>query len=146
VKRIVPPWVLALGVVLGLSQSSAWAQYSPYSPYSPYGGGYGPTRPQLSPYLNLLRGGNPAANYYGGVLPERQRRAQAGQFSAEIQDLERRGAAGAEREDQEAPRLGETGHYVQFLNTSPYYPYSPYAVGAPGAGAGTRPPATGRRR
>ena len=33
------------------------------------------TSPALSPYLNMLRGGNPAANYYLGVVPEQQRRS-----------------------------------------------------------------------
>jgi hypothetical protein len=32
------------------------------------------SRPALSPYLNLLRGGDPAANYYLGVLTEYDRR------------------------------------------------------------------------
>src|SRR5262245_56602670 len=40
--------------------------------------------PSLSPYLNLLRGGNPAANYYLGVVPELQRRTQAAQFGGAI--------------------------------------------------------------
>jgi len=32
------------------------------------------SRPALSPYLNLLRGGDPAANYYLGVMTEFDRR------------------------------------------------------------------------
>ena len=140
-KHLLPVSVLAFGIWAGLSDG-AYAQYPPYSPYGyPQ---YGPMRPQLSPYLNLLRGGNPAANYYGGVLPERQRRAQAYQFGSEIQDLERREAAPLEPEDREAPRLGETGHYVQFLNLSPYYAPGPYPGAAPGTGYGRAP--TGSRR
>lgn len=44
---------------------------------NPYGGGSSPYAPNqynrntqpLSPYLNLLRGGNPAVNYFYGVQP-----------------------------------------------------------------------------
>src|SRR5689334_21239344 len=50
-------------------------RFGPPTPGGPYG-------PGLSPYLNLLRGGPPAVNYYNGVLSERDRRMfqqQAGQ-------------------------------------------------------------------
>ena len=62
-------------------------------PAAAQGGGRGPgfapgipaaPGPMLNPYLNLLRGGNPAANYYLGVIPEQQRRAQAAQFGGAI--------------------------------------------------------------
>jgi len=39
--------------------------------------------PALSPYLNLVRGGNPAVNYYLGVLTEFDRRAFEGQMLAQ---------------------------------------------------------------
>src|SRR5207247_6563256 len=53
---------------------SAQAPYygQPYGgSYRSMGGGFG--RPGLSPYLNMLRGGSPAANYYLGVVPEFER-------------------------------------------------------------------------
>jgi hypothetical protein len=43
--------------------------------------------PLLSPYLNLLRGGNPAANYYLGVVPERARRANEAQLGSTVNQL-----------------------------------------------------------
>ena len=41
--------------------------------------------PPLSPYLNLLRGGDPAANYFLGVRPEQQRRTDT---TVRMQSLE----------------------------------------------------------
>jgi hypothetical protein len=36
-----------------------------------FGGGVGPiARPTVSPYLNIIRGGDPAINYYGLVRPQ----------------------------------------------------------------------------
>ncbi|MBN9121750.1 MAG: hypothetical protein J0I06_21860 [Planctomycetes bacterium] len=71
--------------ILGLA-GTASAQYPPYGGYGGYGGygagGFGgynqspfmpnvynPQNQPLSPYLNLLRGGNPSVNYYYGVRP-----------------------------------------------------------------------------
>jgi hypothetical protein len=59
-------------------------------------------QPRLSPYLNLLRGGNPAANYMG-VVPEIERRRFESQAIAGFQDLERRAAARASGEDDLFP-------------------------------------------
>jgi hypothetical protein len=99
-------------------------QVGPY-PAGPYARpGYNPVSgPQLSPYLNLLRGGNPAANYFSGVLPEIDRRLNSQVFSAEIQDLERRLIVTPQQPVDEliAGALPGTGHPVQFLNDSPYY-------------------------
>jgi hypothetical protein len=49
--------------------ASAQTVFNPNPPISaPY------SRPALSPYLNMLRGGDPAANYYLGVMTEYDRR------------------------------------------------------------------------
>jgi hypothetical protein len=59
---------LALGALNRASAQSVFNRNPPIgAPYS---------RPALSPYLNLLRGGDPAANYYLGVLTEYDRRYQ----------------------------------------------------------------------
>src|SRR5262245_50914336 len=82
---------LGLGLIL-LSGSASAQVVSPYQP-PVYGGRPAAglaTRPNLSPFLNLLRGGSPAANYYLGVIPERDRRFTDTQFRSAIQDLERR--------------------------------------------------------
>jgi hypothetical protein len=63
------------------------AQAQNIYPYLPpqYGPGY---QTPLSPYLNFLRGGDPAANYFLGVVPEFQRRTNAAQFRSQIQGLQ----------------------------------------------------------
>jgi hypothetical protein len=80
-----------------------------------------PTRPSnpVSPYLNLLRGGNPAANYFLGVLPEMQRREQLQQ--PVIPDITGERRPGIDELDDFIPRLPETGHGVRFLNYGSFY-------------------------
>ena len=85
------------------------------------GGGNSYGRPQLSPYLNLLRGGNPAANYYLGVVPERERRANAAMFGSAINDLEWRTRYGAGGELDLGEPITSTGHPTAFLNTGSYF-------------------------
>src|SRR5262245_28146673 len=88
-----------VGLLLLATPRLASAQFGPGAGYGT-GYPYGPRaptvnpvgRPGLSPYLNLLRGGNPAANYYLGVVPEAERRFNARQFSTAITDLEQRTA------------------------------------------------------
>src|SRR5262245_36061466 len=84
-RLILVPLVAFAGLLL--PDGSALAQMTyPYGPPA-----YGPFyRPMLSPYLNLLRGGDPAANYFLGVLPEFQRRENARVFGVAIQGLEQR--------------------------------------------------------
>lgn len=69
-------WLLGLVLTLVVgADASAQGPY-PYSP-APNSGNYLPnyynrqTQP-LSPYLNLLRGGNPGVNYFYGVRPGTQ--------------------------------------------------------------------------
>jgi hypothetical protein len=107
-----------------------------YFPYS---------TPGLSPYLNLLRGGNPASNYYLGVLPELDRRANAIQFGNAITDLERRTAltAGALEEFEES--LTATGHPAYFVNYGGFYNLGGYGRTGPLPGQGTSGTSTPRR-
>jgi hypothetical protein len=112
-------WValLAVGMVMLATASRAPAQYPQYYQrpgFNTYSG------PALSPYLNLLRGGSPSANYYLGVLPEFDRRAKDLQFRTEIQDLERRTAMTPETGEL-GPLLPETGHPSYFANYGSYY-------------------------
>ncbi len=64
--------------------STARAQIT-YPVQPQYGPGY---QTMLSPYLNMLRGGDPAANYFLGVLPEFQRRENRNQFRSQINQLQ----------------------------------------------------------
>src|SRR5262245_45255303 len=98
---------------------------------SPYNSTFTRPGPNLSPYLNLLRGGNPAANYFLGVVPEVERRQNAALFSAGIQDLARRIEAPPEAAGEELfATLAQTGHPTQFFNYSYYF----------GGAGGPRPP------
>ena len=98
-----------------------------------FGPGY---RPGLSPYLNLLRGGNTAANYYLGTIPEFQRRQNANFFSSSIADLQARTTP--QRDDLPdappvrsgtTPYLANTGGF--FANTAGFFP--PVTGRQPGA-------------
>jgi hypothetical protein len=75
----------------------------------------------LSPYLNLLRGGNPAANYYLGVVPDRYQRAYDVQVQTQLYQLERQVTTNADLLEEGAPSLRSTGHPAQFMNYGPYY-------------------------
>jgi hypothetical protein len=96
------------------------AQYTAPLSRPNYGPGY---RPQLSPYLNLLRGGDPASNYFLGVIPEQQRRANTQLFRQEISALEVE-AAQSRLAPQDADifqPLHRTGHPTAFGNTVTYF-------------------------
>jgi len=81
----------------------------------------------LSPYLNLLRGGNNAVNYYYGVRPGTQPNAFTGMFNQP--------SAGPRQtffpvvdtladlfdEPQDVTRATPTGHPVGFNNTLNYF-------------------------
>ena len=109
-------------MLLVVSGSAQAQGYPPNYQFSPYArpNYVGSPRPQLSPYLNLLRGGNPAANYFLGVLPEFERRANAYQFSNAINDLEQRDLMANPSEDPLQLTSG-TGHPTAFANTGSYF-------------------------
>lgn len=160
--------LLAAVVVAGWAGTAA-AQVSPgypqYGPAVPDPYSFGPTNPYnranqpLSPYLNLLRGGNPAVNYAYGVRPGTLGGGGFGGGAPRIAQGAQRGAYFPQQ--QTMPQdpltlptastgyvLPPAGHPVLFNNTLGYYP-SPFgARGQPqgamsGAGGGTR---TGTRR
>jgi hypothetical protein len=112
----------AAAALLWLAAGSAHAQYFGRPGSGGYGGaGYNPYgRPQLSPYLNLLRGGDPAANYYAGVLPAFQQRAVNAQYGSAIVGLDQR-VYGPGGEGDIADLTNTTGHPTAFLNTASYF-------------------------
>ena len=80
----------------------------------------------LSPYLNLGRPGNPAINYYLGVVPERDRRTFEGQARRSILDLEQREnrpltTTGTEDLDYLYSNLPSTGHGAAFGTVGYYF-------------------------
>ncbi len=80
-------------------------------------------RPALNPYLNLLRGGDPASNFFLGVVPEQSQRAINRQFGSAIQELEQGVTDRAPAGDSIVPRLGDTGHPTAFQSFGPYYTF-----------------------
>jgi hypothetical protein len=124
------------------------AQY----PGGAYGGGYGggvrfgppppggPYGPGLSPYLNLLRGGPPAVNYYNGVLSERDRRLFQQQAGQAITGLEQDVNAAQPGSEDLLPTLAGTGHPTAFGYSGSYFPATNYPgrYGPGGAALGAR--------
>jgi hypothetical protein len=121
-------------VVVGGFAGSASAQTA-FNPNPPVGAPY--SRPALSPYLNLLRGGNPAANYYMGVLTEYDRRYQQSRIGLP-NDTPILEPTLDDRADLDVPdrRLPPTGHPAGFLlhqgyfnlpNQRSFVPYNPSA-------------------
>ncbi len=130
---------IALGVstgwlILGVGLAAAQFNY-PYRPPA-YGPGYAP---QLSPYLNMLRPGDPAINYFSGVMPELQRRQDRTLMYGSLQGLMSQLPAppNLDEQDLDVPLIS-TGHPTAFNYTGMYF-----NSGTIGQGAAL--PATQRR-
>src|SRR5262249_7491384 len=125
--------IAVLGLLGFLASGKACAQYYPGS----YGT-YGRSRTALSPYLDLTRGGNPAANYFLGVLPEIDRRRTKVEQGAAITDLERRTETQGAQLQAEKGVLEEltggglppSGHAATFTTYGTYYGLTPPAAPA----------------
>lgn len=139
-KRLV--LVSSISLLL-FSAGTASAQYGP-RPRPNYGPGY---QPGISPYLNLLRNGDPAINYYLGTVPEFQRRANASFFRSALIDLDQRATGGAQTDEERlAIPLAGSGHPTAFGNTSTYFGSSNPYVGAAQRAAGQATPGQTRPR
>jgi hypothetical protein len=136
-RRLSLTGIAALGLLALLVPGRAVAQQY----YGPGYGNYGRSGPALSPYLNLTRGGNPAANYYLGVLPEIDYRRTKATTAREITDLELRSDVLAQQQQQLAPEdvvgsltgggLPPSGHAAAFTSYGAYYGLAP--PGSPAA-------------
>ena len=121
---LAPPVAAQFPSSLG-GYGGGYRPYIPYNPAPPYGVGY---QTLLSPYLNFLRGGDPASNFYLGVIPEQQRRANTRLFGTEIgrlqqqQQLQQGQQQGAALDADLFTPLPTTGHPVAFGNYGGYYP------------------------
>jgi hypothetical protein len=74
------------------------------------------SRPTVSPYLNIVRQGNPALNYYNLVRPEFE-------FRNAYQGLQQQVTRQTTAIDQmDASLLPATGHSTSFMNYSHYFP------------------------
>jgi len=115
---------LALALVPAAARAQVPGQFNPNA-YAP--NMYNRQAQPLSPYLNLLRGGDAAVNYYYGVRPGTQPGAFTGMFN--------QSAAGPRQtffpvvdtladltdDPQAAMRVAPTGHPVGFNNTLNYF-------------------------
>jgi hypothetical protein len=109
---------LALPVLLLFGSGSAFAQQYGYP------GSYLSTlnRPQLSPYLNLARPGDPGINYFLLTIPEQQRRTNDALFRSQLQYLETRPLIPPVTTPEElfAPPPG-SGHETAFMYYGGYF-------------------------
>jgi hypothetical protein len=113
--------------------SSAPAQTYVPPRVSPYANG------GISPYVNLLRGGNPAINYYGLVLPEIQAQNSIQQLQTEVA---RQQATVVAPPTNQA--LSDTGHTTRFMQYTQYFNTTANNHQQPG-GTATPATASGRR-
>jgi hypothetical protein len=124
---------MLLAIVVGSCLAATASAQNPYQSqgrFQPlqrpqYGPGY---QPLLNPYLNLLRGGNTAANYFLGTIPEQVRRENAQAFQTEITDLNVR----EQTLSEELPRPRSpvpTGTYALVNNTGGYFNNTSYYFG-----------------
>jgi hypothetical protein len=92
------------GLALLLATPPARAQY----PGAP---------PQVSPYLNLVRGGPPAINYYGLIRPQQQLQVGLQQVQAAL--INEQQYAGAQEALANQPVI--TGNYATYMTQSRYF-------------------------
>jgi hypothetical protein len=121
-KQVLSSGLFTLTVLLAgqsLAQAQTPAVPGGYARPNYFGGYQGAS--VLSPWLNLGLGtGNPAINYYLGVLPEVARRTDERRFGAAITDIDRRLGATLEPDELFAPLSG-TGHPSAFMNYGGYF-------------------------
>jgi hypothetical protein len=98
-------------LVAALATGAAMAQAPAVSPRPQVGAG---SRPGLSPYLNLIRGGNTAANYYLGTRPEIQRRNDSITLRNTLNEIDQ------QRQGNPVP-AATTGTVVSFNNTQSFF-------------------------
>jgi hypothetical protein len=136
---------VSASLILLLIANEASAQYpgNPYQNFNRFGPPTpgGPYGPGLSPYLNLLRGGLPAVNYYNGVLSERDRRLFQQQAGQSILGLEQEVNAVQPGTEDLLPTLPGTGHPTAFGYSGSYFPQTIYPgrYGPGGVAASLRP-------
>jgi hypothetical protein len=143
--------VIAAAGILGIAGGPAAAQYTPLAQYGNMNRGFGglggfgglsglggssTSSPVLSPYLDIVRGGNPAINYFLGTRSEIDRLNFQGSVLQALPALESYiTQPAASGEINQIPTLSQTGHLAAFqaygtyfgygVPTRPYYPLNP---------------------
>jgi hypothetical protein len=114
-------------VALAAMPGSVHAQLtSPANP-SGYANMYNRGNQPLSPYLNLLRGTDPAVNYYYGVRPGTTPGGSAGMFGSPGSGPRQTFFPGADTlsdltdDPRDAKMVAPTGHPAAFNNTLNYF-------------------------
>ena len=139
--------VLTVGVLLLLPPAVRAQMTGPTNPSGYAPNMYNRAAQPLSPYLNLLRGGNNAVNYFYGVRPGTQPNAFTGMFGAGGAGQRMTFFPGADvltdllEEPRDATRVNPTGHPAGFNNTLNFFgPTSGqfFARGAGGQQGGQR--------
>jgi hypothetical protein len=134
----------AASALLAVANAAPAQQVYPYARpnYGPY------YQPRLSPYLDLLRGGNTpgntAANYFLGTIPEFERRSNQRYVQNQLQTLEQRPEQPPTAADDIFSPLAGTGHGTAFGNLGGYFNQSNPRINAPPPQSGGAAPA--RRR
>ena len=77
-----------------------------------------PSRPVVSPYVDLARSPDPGFTYQRRVVPELEWRAATTQNREAVSQLRRRIEAG----ESGTPAIRGTGHRTGFMDVSHYYP------------------------
>ena len=119
--------VLAIGALALLPMSARAQTTGATNPSGNAPNMYNRGNQPLSPYLNLLRGGNNAVNYYYGVRPGTQPNAFAGMFGTGGGGQRMTFFPGADYltdlldEPRDATRVNPTGHPAGFNNTLNYF-------------------------
>lgn len=119
--------VSTVGIAFGAAIVLSWAGTASAQPPG-VGTGPGITRPTVSPYLNLLRGGNrrsTAFNYFTLVRPEQDLRRYGSQLNQQVTGL-RRDVTSLQAgllPDGSRP-LSTSGHVTSFQNLGGYFPGS----------------------
>lgn len=113
---------IALGVfgIISFVAADASAQRPSYSPPSANGAANVFSRPTVSPYLNLLRGG--PGSYQSLVRPLANNGQANRQNAQQIQQLQRNAAANRTGRSSGSQLFAPTGHTTSFRNLSHYYP------------------------
>ncbi len=112
-------------VVLAVGATAALAQPQP--------GSSGVRSPSFSPYLNIVRGNSPAANYFGIVRPGQQLQQQANQLQQQLSQTNQSLSTGLGNINDQLT----TGRGATFGFYSHYFYNSPSSGGGLGGGGRT---------
>ncbi len=120
-KRFTLAALAAVALLPALAPGRASAQFPYQQPL-----GVNPSkRPAISPYINMMQGGNPAINYYGLVRPQMDTNRAIQRLAIGQQQQfgqAQPGGAFLSNQDGNLGGMPATGHATSFFNYSTYFP------------------------